>query len=137
MAGKKFPAQEGKLYACKCCGVMPTVGQDRYYENIKDNQTAKQTFAKNFPDKTVTEWIGCIDIECFKKQCGVYDANSQSKPRFQPSKFPIGESVNLYKLSEEFLEQFEKKRPNDKLSIAEKVVFIESVFRTLSGNFKP
>ena len=80
-------------------------------------------------------WIKCNDKECFLSQGGKID--SGNKPKFVSNKFPITEAINIYKLSEELLTSFLKKREPTTISVSEQAIFIESMFRTLSGNFKP
>ena len=126
----KKPAEEGKIYPCKKCGVKPTVGQDRYYEKKGDN------------------WIGCVDFECFKAQGGSPDPATKSGGKFTPNKPAISEATRYYDLAETILDSFIKKRkethhvnPQDArladFSTENESIFVLSMFRTLSGNFKP
>jgi len=114
----------GKMTQCKICGKTPNEGDEMWMQNIGTEDNKK--------------WIASPHEECFKKlqQNPDLAKKSTGKP-FVSQKFPITEAANLYKLSEEFLTVFMNKRENQKLEIKEQVVFIESIFRTLSGNFKP
>lgn len=103
--------------------------------------------------KVGDKWVKCTDETCFKEQGGkVYEKKSGSGGRFTSAKFPIGDAPKIYCLAEELLEQFYKKRGTvegtdgfdqtvqgveSRLPIQDEAVFIESVFRTLSQNFKP
>jgi len=116
----KKPAEAGKLYPCKKCNKTPTVGQDRYYEQIDG------------PDGTKV-WVGCVDFECFKAQGGSAEAAQQKK--FTPTKFPIADAPKMMELTESLLKSFMKTR--SVLPLQEQAIFIESIFRTLSSNYKP
>ena len=115
----------GKVFACKTCGKTPNVGDLRYYE--KKGET----------------WLGCTDFECFKQQGG--DPNPASKSgggKFQANKHPIGNAVPIYELAEALLKSFmDKHKPTSVsdhgLTVSDQAIFIESLMRTLSGNFKP
>jgi len=128
----KAPAQEGKLYPCKKCGKTPTTGQDRYYEKLViDGPNGNK----------VEVWVGCIDFECFKSQGGSSEP-AQQKKQFQSSKFKLEQAKPLMEMAEAFLKEFEEKHNKDRtgtdkgMLVVEKAVFIESIFRTLSQNFK-
>ena len=103
-----------------------------------------------FLSKVNGSWIKCTDKECFEQQRGKIEQPKSSK--FTSNKFPITEAIPIYRLAETILEEFQKKRfvridpnsattatvkLNDVLSAEQEAVFIESMFRTLSGNFKP
>lgn len=129
------PAQEGKLYPCKKCGKIPTAGQNRYYEQIKiDGQDGSK----------MEVWVGCVDFECFKSQGGSAEP-ADTKKQFQSSKFKLEQAKPLMEMTQKFLDEFlEKYKPTTTpqqgtvgLSINEKAVFVESIFRTISQNFKP
>lgn len=80
------------------------------------------------------KWIMCTNKECYVSQGGkIADPN---KPKFTPTKFPITEAIPIYNLSEEILTAFKNKRKIE-FDLHEEMIFIESLFRTLSGNFKP
>lgn len=80
------------------------------------------------------KWIMCTDKDCYVSQGGkISDPN---KPKFTPNKFPITEAIPIYELTEELLTAFKNKRKID-FTMEQEMVFVESVFRTLSGNFKP
>ena len=104
--------------------------------------------------KVGDKWVKCTDEVCFKEQGGkVYEKKSGTGGRFTSAKFPIGDAPKIYCLAEELLEQFYKKRADQtvqgsdgfeepsmspvKLPIEQEAVFIESIIRTLSQNFKP
>ncbi len=115
------PCVADKLFACKKCGKTPTVGQVRYYEKKDD------------------VWLGCVDLECFISQGGSKDpAQKAGGGKFQSQKHPIGNVVQIYELSEALLKSFKEKRKDQgALSTNDELIFIESLMRTLSGNFKP
>ena len=125
----KKPAEAGKIYPCKVCGRTPSVGEDRYYEKQGDN------------------WLGCVDFECFKKQGGSPEPASKSGGgKFTPNKHSISKATEIYNLAEGLLDSFYKKRQGEikaenvtlsKMPLEQEAIFIESTFRTLSGNFKP
>ncbi len=134
----KAPAQEGKLYPCKKCGKTPTVGQDRYYEKITIDG----------PDGSKVEvWVGCVDFECFKSQGGASEP-AQQKKQFQSSKFKLEQANAIMEMTEGMLKKFIETRQTanksksetpekyNNLTLNEQAVFIESIFRTLSQNFK-
>ena len=144
----KKPAEAGKLYPCKKCNKTPTVGQDRYYEKIEIDG----------PDGNKTEiWVGCVDFECFKSQGGSSE-QAQQKKQFQSTKFKLEQAKSIMEMTEAMLKKFietrqtanknlpEHKLLTDKgyqvdekynnLTLNEQAVFIESIFRTLSQNFK-
>jgi len=96
--------------------------------------------------KVNNEWVKCTDEACFKEQGGkVFEKKAGGfKGKFVSQKFPIGDAPKIFCLAEELLETFQKKRSvasdtqiDDKMSTSEEAIFIESVFRTLSQNFKP
>jgi len=126
------PAEAGKLYPCKKCNKTPTTGQDRYYEKIEiDGQDGNKTEI----------WVGCIDFVCFKSQGGSSEP-AQQKKQFQSSKFKLEQAKPLMEMAEAFLKEFQERHnkgrtDTDKgMLVVEKAVFIESIFRTLSQNFK-
>jgi len=128
----KKPAEAGKLFPCKKCGKTATAGQDRYFEKIEVPG----------PDGSKTEvWIGCIDFECFKSQGGSATPAEQKK-MFQSTKFKLEQAKPLMEMTEGFLKEFEEKHNKTRtgsdtgMLVNEKAVFIESIFRTLSQNFK-
>jgi len=125
------PAEAGKLYPCKKCNKTPTVGQNRHYEKIEIDA----------PDGSKTEvWVGCVDFECFKSQGGSSEP-AQQKKQFQSSKFKLEQANAIMEMTYGMLEEFEKKTTTattpQRLSLEDKAIFIESIFRTLSQNFKP
>lgn len=122
----KKPAQEGKLYPCKECKVVPTAGQDRYYEQIDGSDGAKV-------------WIGCVTLECFKKQGGSSEpAQAKKGGAFQSTKFKIESAKSIKDITYGMLEEFEKKiGQGTVLPLEDRAIFFESIFRTLSANFKP
>lgn len=130
-SGKVAKAQAGKLYPCKCCGKTPIVDQERYYQNISDNDTAKKVFTQNFPTVAVPEWIGCVDIECFKRQGGVYDP-TQTQKNFQKSKTPE-ELFNYRKAFFEFCWAHAKNRAKEEIPKPE-LYSDEEIGKDLSGN---
>lgn len=135
----KSPSVEGKLYPCKLCQKTPTVGQDRYYEKITiDGSNGNK----------VEVWAGCVDFECFKKQGGSSEPASQKK-MFQSTKFNLEQAKSIMDMTEAMLKKFIEIRQTankaitdipvkyNNLTLNEQAVFIESIFRTLSQNFKP
>ena len=123
--GFKKPASEKQAnFSCGKCGKQFVRDQDIYMHQKEDKS-----------------WFSCHDIECFKSQGGTLEEKKSfgSSSKFTSSKFPIAESAKLYNMAEGFLDTFMKRREaeKEKLSVGEQVVFIESIFRTLSGNFKP
>lgn len=82
---------------------------------------------------TDDKWIMCVNKECYLSQGGKV---FEGKKPFQVNKFPITEATTIYNLAEEILTSFKKKRQIE-FDLKEEMVFIESFFRTLSGNFKP
>jgi len=87
-------------------------------------------------------WVGCVDFECFKSQGGSAEP-ADTKKQFQSSKFKLEQAKPLMELAEGFLKEFEEKHnktrtdTDEGMLVNEKAVFIESIFRTLSQNFKP
>ncbi len=122
---------EGKIFPCKKCGKVGVVGQERFYEKKGD------------------DWLGCIDKECFIAQGGSTEpATKSGGGKFTPNKPSITEAPKLFDLAETFLDSFIKKRKEthhvnpqnatiEDFSTNEESIFILSMFRTLSGNFKP
>jgi len=115
--------EAGKIYACKRCGKLPTIGEERFYEKKGDN------------------WIGCVDKACFIEQGGSSEPATKGG-KFQANKFPLQEFPQIYKISEDLLTSFlaahKPTRTDDQgLSVNEQAIFVESIFRTLSQNFKP
>lgn len=126
MGFKKPASEQQSNYSCGKCGKKFIKDTDIYMQKKEDGS-----------------WFSCHDLECFKSQGGTLEEKRSfggGGSRFTSSKFAIAEAPQLYNLAETFLETFMKKREENKeetLSIGEQVVFIESIFRTLSGNFKP
>ena len=121
---------EGKIFPCKKCGKVGVVGQERFYEKKGDT------------------WLGCINKECFIAQGGSTEQATKSGGKFQVNKHSITEATKLYDLAETILDSFIKKRKEthhvnpqnatiEDYSTQDESVFILSMFRTLSGNFKP
>jgi len=135
----KSPAEAGKCYPCKSCQKTPTVGQERYYEKI--------TVTGQDGNKTEV-WAGCIDFECFKKQGGSSEP-AQQKKTFQSTKWKLEQAKPIMEMTEAMLVQFIEKRQKansdtpdtsekyNNLTLNEQAVFIESIFRTISQNYKP
>jgi len=126
----KKPAEAGKLFPCKKCGKTATAGQDRYFEKIEVDG----------PDGSKTEvWIGCIDFECFKSQGG--SATPAEQKKFMPTKFPLQSVGAIKDIAFGLIDDFEKKYSTSttpqKLSMENKAIMFESLFRTVSSNFKP
>jgi hypothetical protein len=117
MPGKTGKCEAGKLYACKKCGKMPNIGDIRYYEKIGEN------------------WIGCIDLECFKAQGGTYDPNAQQGGKFSSNKFPLSDAIKVYNLATELTNLY--KNLHKDITPEIEAQFMESIFKSLSGNFKP
>jgi len=118
--------EAGKIYACKRCGRLPTIGEERFYEKKGDN------------------WIGCVDKKCFIEQGGSSEPATKGGGKFTSQKFPISEFPSLYKISEDLLDSFLAKRKGtpeeptlQTLTTSEQSIFVLSIFRTLSQNFKP
>ena len=119
--GFKKPASEQQAnYSCGKCG-------EKF---IKD----KEIFMQKKDDGT---WFSCHNLECFKSQGGTIEEKKSFGGKFTSSKFPISEYVSIYKKAEELLVLFKETRKDKEISITEEIVFIESMVRTLSGNFKP
>ena len=121
--GFKKPASENQAkYSCSKCG-------EKF---IKD----KEIFMQKKDDGS---WFSCHSLECFKSQGGTVEEKKSFGGKFTSSKFPITESESIYLKAELILESFLKKhgKEDDSLKIGDKAIFIESMFRTLSGNFKP
>ena len=98
--------------------------------------------------KVNEEWVKCVDEDCFKEQGGkVFEKKAGGKfgGKFVSQKFPIGDAPKIFCLAEELLETFYKKRDSnaeeatheERLGIEQEAIAIESIFRTLSQNFKP
>ena len=75
----------------------------------------------------------CTNKECYQSQGGKV---FEGKKPFQVNKFPITDATAIYNKAEEILTSFKDKRELE-FDIKEEMIFIESLFRTLSGNFKP
>ena len=58
------------------------------------------------------------------------------KKSFTVSKFPVGRMPEIFDLSMALLDTLEEKHKLN-LSSTDKAIFVESVFRTISGNYKP
>ena len=136
----KKPAEAGKCYPCKSCNKTPTPGQERYYEKI----------TVDGPDGNKTEvWAGCVDFECFKKQGGSSEPAQAKKGTFQSTKWKLEQAKPIMEMTEGMLKSFIETRQNankdnpetsekyNNLSLNDQAVFIMSVFRTLSQNYKP
>ena len=116
----------GKMQPCRVCDKTPNEGDEMWMQNLGDDTNKK--------------WITSPHEECFKKlqENPELGKKQSTGNRFTSSKFPITEAPALYNMAESFLETFmEKRKEKEPLTVGEQVVFIESVFRTLSGNFKP
>jgi len=96
--------------------------------------------------KVNNEWVKCTEEDCFKEQGGkIYEKKKTGAGgRFVSQKFPIGEAPKLFCLAEELLETFYNQRKLDgtqadtaRLPLDQEAIFIESMFRTLTQNFKP
>ena len=100
-----------------------------------------------FISKVGESWIKCIDKACFESQGGKV---FEGKKGFQVNKHSITEAEAIYNKAEGILDSFMQKRLKDGLhhvrpqdgklegfTINEESIFILSMFRTLSGNFKP
>ncbi|MBC8548289.1 MAG: hypothetical protein H8D23_01435 [Candidatus Brocadiales bacterium] len=91
--------------------------------------------------KVNEEWVKCVDEDCFKEQGGkVFEKKAGGKfgGKFVSQKFPIGDAPKIYCLAEELLKTFYSNREaKDILTIDQEAIFMESIFRTLSQNFKP
>ena len=101
-------------------------------------------------EKAGDKWITCKDEDCFKNQGGTIDAPKTQGGRFTSSKLPLSKAPEVYAMAEGFLGQFLGKRSEivgadgfdqevaqaPEMPISEQAVFIESMFRTLSQNFK-
>ena len=122
MGFKKIAEQKHCNYPCKKCKNLAIVGKDIYIQKNEDNT-----------------WVSCADLECFKSQGGTVEEKKSfgGGKSFTSSKFPITEATRIYNMAEELLKTFKKSREGKEISIAEEIVFIESMVRTLSGNFKP
>lgn len=121
MTGKTAKVEAGKIYTCKHCGKTPAVGDTRYYQNLGN--------------KDAPQWIGCTDLECFKKQGGTYDpAAVSSGGRFSSSKFPIEKAAEVFALAVTLTEQYKEKHKDITPEI--EAQFTESMFKTLAGSFK-
>jgi|APSaa5957512535_1039671.scaffolds.fasta_scaffold04437_6 hypothetical protein len=96
--------------------------------------------------KVNDSWVKCTDETCFKEQGGkVYEKKSGGKfgGKFVSQKFPITDAPKIYELAEGLLNCF-LKHPDRQtesedwlLRAEDQAIFIESMFRTLSQNFKP
>lgn len=120
MPGKTAKVEAGKIYTCKTCGKTPQVGDTRYYQNLGTKETPN--------------WIGCTDLECFKKQGGTYDPDAKPFQKYQASKFPISKAVEIFKVATELTDSYKKLHKDVTPEI--EAQFTESMFKTLSGNFK-
>lgn len=124
---KVKPDKNNKIWPCKVCNVTPSEGDDLWMQNIGSEESAK--------------WIVSPHEECFKKlQENPELGKKQSSGRqFTSAKFPITEAVNLFQLSEELLNVFLNKHETQSafLTVQEKAIFVESIFRTLSTGYKP
>ena len=111
--------EAGKIYTCKTCGNVPTIGQDRYYEKKGDN------------------WIGCTDLECFKKQGGSAEP-AQKKGGFTSNKFKITDAPEIAELAKQMQIAYIKENIalNNQENIATKTTLFESLFKTLSSSYK-
>ena len=117
MSGKTGKVEVGKVFACKKCGKTPNVGDTRYYEKIGD------------------AWAGCTDLECFKAQGGTYDPNAIQGGKFTSNKFPLSDAIRVYILATELTNLY--KNLHKEITPEIEAQFQESMFKTLSGNFKP
>ena len=87
-----------------------------------------------------SRWIKCTDKDCFTKQGGKIEDSGGKGGKFQSTKFKIGEADNLYNKAKSMMEQFIKdnvKEGEVKLDTNQKAIMMESLFRTLSSNYKP
>lgn len=101
---------------CPVCNTSFKIGEQIFLQKGKDGK-----------------WIKCKDEECFKQQGGEIKEKSQGK--FTSNKFPITDATKIYNLAEELTNSFIQK--NNGLPVEIKAQFFESMFKTLSGNFKP
>lgn len=112
MATKKKPIYPGK---CEVCNTEFTTNDEV------------------FMDKQGNNWIICKDEECYKRQGGSPIEQKQGGGKFQSSKFKLEQVQVIEEFVYKLMDNFDKKYP-DKLKDPD--VMFESLFRTVSGNFK-
>lgn len=82
---------------------------------------------------------GCRPIQCSTRQahvCQGLKKNSSVKGVLS-AKFPYSQIDEIVDKTEELLEEFKKKRKLVEISTNEEAIFFQSIFRSISQNFKP
>ena len=111
--------------------------------------TAYTTGEQVCMEKAGDKWVICKNEDCFHNQGGTISPPKQQGGRFTSSKLPLSKAPEVYAMAEGMLTQFLEKRGEKgadgfdqevtvpaEMPINEQAVFIESMFRTLSQNFK-
>lgn len=112
--------------------------------------TAYTTGEQVCMEKAGDKWVICKNEDCFHNQGGTISPPKQQGGRFTSTKMPISKAPEVYAMAEGMLTQFLAKRAEvvgadgfdqevaqaPEMPINEQAVFIESIFRTLSQNFK-
>jgi len=123
MGTKKAASYGGK---CKVCDVEYKVGETVCMQKDGEN------------------WIICKDEECFKQQGGTIEAPKPKGGQFTSQKHKLETHVPIFEMAEGLLQKFYEKRKvtgeypvENKLTVEQEAQFIESMFKTLSGSYKP
>jgi len=135
MGTKKAASYGGK---CKVCDVEYKVGETVCMQKDGEN------------------WIICKDEECFKQQGGTIEAPKPKGGQFTSQKHKLETNGAIFEIAEGLLAKFYEKRKvtgidfgnqgtdatattdvMPKLSLEQEAQFIESMFKTLSGSYKP
>ena len=107
---------------CGVCNKTWNVGDELYLSKSADG----------------THWIKCTDKDCFTKQGGKIDSSDGKGGKFQSSKFKITEATHIAELTTALMAGFTGLHDkNNQLTVSDKAIMFESLFRTLSNSFKP
>jgi hypothetical protein len=84
-------------------------------------------------EKKGETWIICKNEDCFTQQGGTIDAPRQGG-KFQSNKIPISEVTRIFNLATELTNPYKSLHQN--ITPETEAQFMESIFKTVSGNFK-
>jgi hypothetical protein len=115
---KKAPYGAGK---CKVCELEYSATDEVYMDKVND------------------VWIICKDKECYDKQGGGEIKESNSGKQWQPTKFKLDSILPIQEATKGYVTEILKdcETETEKASVDCKVQLYESIFKSISGNFRP